>query len=300
MEAKISHLSESVSSLSKANEENKQSLEAVLLKLDTLLKCEDKKKTVEFEQTNSEGAEEDPEVSLNPRSKKSALYPGTDEPFWPLLSATPHEDGGLDAIQTADVQSEFRILQDVYSRVRVHSKLKFSGSRTGVKSEFKEAVNIICNSAKYADLGLKVMTYIQRKVERDPNYQVNDQLQEVYCCWFALLRYLQEEYSTLMSGSDFGPRTKHFYKSFLKDTSAYPASHLNKLELACCCASMQEERPPRRGGYTGWSGGPRGGFRNARFRGRGRGQYNTGQFPEGGRAVTPRPISYDWQAPQEL
>ena len=122
---------------------------------------------------------------------------------------------------------EFRILQDVYAKLRLTPELKFTGSRTGFKQAQKEAVNIICNSAKFVELGLKIITYIHRKAA-DPGFKVNVQLQELYLCLFAILRYLQEDHATLLCESDFGSKTKKFYKSLLSSTSSYPARTLQK------------------------------------------------------------------------
>ena len=117
----------------------------------------------------------------------------------------------------------------------------------------------------------------------------------------AQLPYLQEDHAALQCESDFGLKTKRFYKNLLKNTSSYPVDSLQKLELAGRMAAIpSEESAPRRGGFTGWNGGPRGGFRNVRFRGTGfgRGQfYQESGMPIG--AFNQRSVLFDRQANQE-
>ena len=243
--------------------------------------------------------------SLRKEASDAALYPGPDEPIWPLLSTASQDgDTGVAAIQTEDIQLDFKMLQDVYARLRVHSDVKFKGSKAGVKQNVKDAVNVVCSSARYAELMLKILIFIHRK-SKDPGFKVNDQLQEMYLCAFALLRYLQDEYAGFMCESDFGVKTKKFFKSLMKDSSAYPVASLQKLELAgrLACIPTENEAPSRRGGYTGWSGGPRGGFRNVRMRGRGfgRGSYQQQQYQQSDSAppFTPRHVPFDRQSTQE-
>ena len=197
----------------------------------------------------------------------------------------------LSEIQTDDIQLEFKILQDVYSKVRTATDLKFNGTRSRGKTN-KEAIGIICNSAKYTEVALKILTFIHRK-SADPNFQVNRQLQELYLGMYAQMRYLQEDYSTLMCEADFGAKTKRFYRSLLKNTSSYPVSSLPKLELAGRMAAIPTEEAPRHGGYSGWSGGPRGGFRNVRMRGRG---FGRGTCHEQSSAFAPRSVPFDRQS----
>ena len=130
-----------------------------------------------------------------------------------------------------DIQTEFRIIQDVYSKVHIAMDLKFNDTRSGVKGTAKEAVNIICNCAKYSELSLKILTFIRRK-SADPDFQVNKQLHELYLCIYSQMRYLQEDHSALMFQADFGSKTKKFYRSLLKNTSSYSVNALPKLELA--------------------------------------------------------------------
>ena len=221
------------------------------------------------------------------------------------MSSTSQEGAGLMDIQTENLQSEFKVLADVYSHVTIHNELKFVGTRAGFKVSLKEAVNVICNSAKYIEVILKVLTYMHRK-SVDPKYQVNQHLQEIYLCAFAMLRYLQEEHATLQCESDFGQKMKRFYQSLLKNTSSYPPGSLEKLELAGRMATLPSEdsvsQALRRGGFTGWNSGPRGRFRNIRFCGRG---FGRGSFQSGGEfgmptgSYNPRSVPFDCQANQE-
>ena len=304
MEKKLESLMKSVEGLQEVNKENTAVLKFLLEKAKTEAEC--KQDTEVKEGTEEPGAVKHG-ACKNELVGDSALFPGSDEPFWPLLSGdSQHGEAGLSSIQADDLQLDVKVLQDVYSRLRVHNDLVFKGTRGGVKQQSKEAVNIICNVAKYSELMLKILTYIHRKSD-DPNFEVNKQLQELYLVAYAQLRYLQEDHAAIMCETDFGPKTKKIFKSLLKNTSSYPVDALPKLELAGRMAAIQGDgpdgAPPRRGGYTGWAGGPRGGFRNNRHRGFGRGfGRGTYQHHDGGHQnapFTPRALSFERQGNQD-
>ena len=92
----------------------------------------------------------DPEVTFRDLLLKPALFPGDDEPLWPLLSSSSQAEGGVGDIQKEDIQSEFKIVQEAYTKLRVTPDLKFYGNRSGFKQAQKDTVNVICNVAKYA------------------------------------------------------------------------------------------------------------------------------------------------------
>ena len=183
---------------------------------------------------------------------------------------------GLVASQADDIQAEFRAIQDSYARLRVPGDLKFNGNKTGLKAQHKDSANVISNCAKYTETCLKVLVSIQEKVG-DPTYAVNPQLQELFTCLYAMLRYLQEDHCALVVASNFGPRTQSVFKNIRKNTSAFTPELIADVRTAATLASIPQEAPTstqsvqfRGRGYSGWRGGPRGPSFNS-FRSRGRG-----------------------------
>ena len=307
----ILELVQAMQELKSANEQNQEAIAELLKGKDKSVdisegKCNKEKsaKRATFGAASTDSVEADPEVTFRDSLLEPALFPGDDEPLWPLMSSSSHVDGGIGDIQTEDIQAEVKILQDAYTKLRVTPDLKFGGSRSGFKQSQKDTVNVICNIARYAELSLKILLYVHRQ-STDPHYKVNRQMHELYLCSYALLRYLQEDHAALMCEADFGSKTKKFYKSLLSNTSSYPARTLQKLELAGRMAAIPTEepqQPARRGGYSGWSGGPQGGYRNVRHRGRGFGSFGRGfqQNQEQSSApFTPRHVPYDRQSAQD-
>ncbi len=62
---------------------------------------------------------------------------------------------GFSAIQADQLQAEFRVVQDSYSKVRLPADLKFNSDRQGIKSEARATANIIGSAARHAETGLK-------------------------------------------------------------------------------------------------------------------------------------------------
>lgn len=91
---------------------------------------------------------------------------------------------------------------------------------------------------------------------------MNDQINQIGVCGAALLRYLQDEQSTLVMGNRFGPRVGQIFKDLRQHTSTFTPDHIEDAKSAIALAGAEEAAKPR-------SSQPfRGGFK---FRGRGRG-----------------------------
>ena len=180
-----------------------------------------------------------------------------------LIPSVASQGSGLATIQTDDLQAEFKSIQDRYARIPVSSDLRFNASKSGIKQASREASNVMVNSAKYMEAGLKILTFVQKKTGEDPGFLVNRQLQELFVVLYTGLCYLQEDHMALRIGSQYGPRTQMIYRDLSKNTSSYPVGALERLEHAVRFAALPTEFNPvqRRGAFSGWSGGPRGGFR---------------------------------------
>ena len=92
--------------------------------------------------------EEDPEFRHEPG------------PVWSHWSAPSQSRSAFAAIQTDDLQAEFKTIQDAYARLCVSNDLKFTSNRACVKQSSKEMSNLMISTAKYFEMGLKVLTYL--------------------------------------------------------------------------------------------------------------------------------------------
>ena len=139
---------------------------------------------------------------------------------------------GVATPQVDDLQAEFRAIQDSYSRVRIPGDLKFNGNKVGLKAQHKESANVISTCSRYTETCLKILTHVQDRVG-DPAYMVNLQLQELYTCLYAMLRYLQEDHCALVVASNFGPRTQTLFRNIQKNTSAFTPELIFGCENCC-------------------------------------------------------------------
>ena len=57
-------------------------------------------------------------------------------------------------------------------------------------------------------------------------------LDYVLTCQKAQIRYLQEEYGSLLIGGEFGKETKSIFKSLQRNTSAYTPAAIETLKMA--------------------------------------------------------------------
>ena len=75
------------------------------------------------------------------------------------------------AVQTEDLQSEFKSIQDRYTRVAVANDLRFTGNRSGLKQQSKELSGVMINSVKYMETGLKILTHIQKRAMKIQHFK---------------------------------------------------------------------------------------------------------------------------------
>ena len=104
------------------------------------------------------------------------VYRKDEMPQWLLPLAGSLHGSGLSAFRSEDIQAKFRALQDSYARVKLDPDMKLNGSKIGLKFGQKDVASVLLNCSKYAETGLKILTFINEKVG-DPSYKVNSQFE---------------------------------------------------------------------------------------------------------------------------
>lgn len=117
-----------------------------------------------------------------------------------------------------DTQGDFRVIQDAYSKVRLPSDLKFSGSQKGLKPESREATGILSMMARYTETCLKILQDIAAH-SGNTEYAVNTHLDKILTYLVAQLRFLQEEQNALFVQGSFGKKTHALFRQFKWNTS---------------------------------------------------------------------------------
>ncbi len=204
----------------------------------------------------------------------SAKLPGTPagQPG-PDLSAASllRHFAGVAAIQTDHLQSEFRAVQDVYTKVRLPADLKFSANRQGIKAENRDTASVLQQAARYTETSLKIIVKILKNSSQ-PDYTVNTQLDELTTCLVSQHRYLQEEFYGLVVQGNFGQWTHNIFRNLQKHTTSVNPELLDTLKAAVSLAAVPEQSAAGRGRGAFRGRGSRGfsqGF--SAFNGRGRG-----------------------------
>ncbi len=136
-------------------------------------------------------------------------------------ASSAHRTGSLSHAGLSDpedLQSDYRVIQDSYSKVRLPLDLKFSGSQKGLKPETRDTAAILSTTARYTETCLKVLQDISTR-SADSSSAVNNHLDELSTCLVAQLRFLQEEQNALFVQGSFGKKTHALYRQFKRNTS---------------------------------------------------------------------------------
>ncbi len=192
----------------------------------------------------------------------SAPFPAADSMPSALLSS-----------EAADIQAEFRSVQDAYARVRLSNDLHFVGSQKGLRAESREVAAIISNSARYTEVSLEVLLELLRQSKANPGFHINKALDEVVMCQVAQLKYLQEEQAALFVQGQFGKKTHTLFRQFNHHTTAFNSSDIEVLRAATQLASVPPEPVQQTTNFRGHGHGSFNFCGCGGFSGRGRGGY---------------------------
>ena len=157
----------------------------------------------------------------------------------------------LSSLATEDIQGEFQALKDSHQRVKLSSDFKLNENKTGIARSDQSSYNIIVKSGRYVETGLKILSQID--IERLPP-DIKELLGDLFVCESAHIRYLQEEYASLLVQGQYGRDTSRLFRSLQRNTSAFNPQSLEQLRNAVTITAAA--RPTQRGGF----GRGRGGF----------------------------------------
>ena len=160
-----------------------------------------------------------------------------------------------------DIQGEFfSIRESLLHKVKLPSdhKLQDSGSRKGISAKELSAYNIISRCAKHVETNFRILFTVNSETI------TTSELQELYISNFSLLRYLQEEYTSLLVSGTFDENTAKSFRLLQRNESSFKADTIDKLEKTIIIASARsnqqqtqqyptrypfQQRYPRQQGY---------------------------------------------------
>ena len=234
-------------------------------------KCQDgSKASARFPTSSSDG----------PYSQSVSEIKQSTKPSEVNIGATP---GSFpNPILTDDLQSSFQTVKDSLQRIRLPSDQRLQDSRAGIKRADQPLYNVVAKCGRYVETGLKILQQFEDPAESRPQ-----DIQDLYCVMVAHIRYLQDEYSSLLVNSTVNSDTARIFRSFRRNTSGFDRQAIADLRDAAAIVSAardsgQQTQSNRgfRGGRYSWRGGAgrgyRGGFRQSDAY---QGMYNQRQFP---------------------
>ena len=170
-------------------------------------------------------------------------------------------------VASGDLQGEFAVIKDSVQRVRLPAELKLNDSKSGIKRQDQATYNIVAKSCRFIETSIKLLSLVD--VQEDQQQRID----ELYTVAVAHLKYMQEEYASLIVQGKFGTDCAGVYRALQRNSSAFPQEHLETLRAAVTLSGFSEPQRQDRNSTRGWSRGNfRGGFRGG-FRGSNRGGF---------------------------
>ena len=161
---------------------------------------------------------------------------------------------------TEDVQSAFQSVRDSVQSIRLPSDHRLLDSRAGIKRADQSMYNVIAKCGRYIETGLKIL----QKIDEPHNIRPAD-VHDLYCVLFANIRYLQDEFSSLLVNSTVNSETARIFRAFRRNTSGFDRQAISDLRDAASIVSAKDSTPQysrgSRGGRFNWRGGSGRGFR---------------------------------------
>ena len=197
-------------------------------------------------------------------------------PFKKFQETDPPTDSnkkpeGLSGINSANLKWEYEVLKDSVSKILIPPEYRLNDSRAGIHSKDREQAAVLSRSGKFIETSLKLVGEIQRTWPKTE--ECAGHLDNLVLALTAHMRYLQEEYSSLQVGGQYGNHTKAIFKSLQKNTSNLNPEGIENLKTAVSISQPQNTNQFQQRGR---------GFYPRSFRGRGRGfQYSRGYAPRG-------------------
>lgn len=115
------------------------------------------------------------------------------------------------SVPTASVDAEFQRLRSSVQSVRLPSNLTLQESRQGVKREDLPLFNILAKCARYTETTMKLCARAD-----------GDSHEDVFNCMYAIIVYIQDEYTALIVSSTFDPSVSRVFRLLQRNIGFTP------------------------------------------------------------------------------
>jgi signal transduction protein with GAF and PtsI domain len=166
------------------------------------------------------------------------------------------------AIDTeSDIQAEFAAIKDTLQKLKLPADLALHESKQGIKREDQQGLQVLAKCARFTETSIKLLSTIK------DNSITEDDIKQLCVIQVAQMRYLQDEYASLIVQNKFSKQTSQMFRSLQRSTSGLSPTALQNLKLAAditSTAPAQVSPAQSSYGYSMYSG-----LQNSRGRGRG-------------------------------
>jgi hypothetical protein len=159
-----------------------------------------------------------------------------------------------------DIQGDFQVLKESLARLKLPQDLRVNESRQGIQRQDHTVYNIVAKCARYAETSVKLLTTIQ------PDSPISQKtLEDLFLINHAQIKYLQDEYASILVNSQFDSSTSKIFRALQKNTAGLGADSLETLRSAAALAAVA--RPQQQRQTTGRGRGQRqyGGYNNSNY-----------------------------------
>ena len=189
-------------------------------------------------------------------------------------------------LEFSEIQEDFNSVKSSTDKVILPPSLKVHDSRSGIKKDDQQTLNVITKCSRYAEIALKL---ISRSKEGSPL-----DIEQLLVCLIAQIKYLQDEYAALLVKGKFDQPTAQLFRSLQRNNSGFDNQSINNVriaaELASIAQSSSQSQPQNYSRGRGFNRGYRGNYSGfGSFRGNNsnrdifhslRGQQRFGSFPQ--------------------
>ena len=161
-----------------------------------------------------------------------------------------------------DVQAEYAAIRDAYQRVKLPPDLRLNDSRSGLRRQDQAQFNALVKSARFVETGFKVLAQMKAN---DISSNVKRDLDSLFAIHLAHMRYIQNEYSSLIVQGNFDPTTSRLFRQLQRESSGLTGEAIENLQRAAGIAAVTQRASAAQTTQSRWS--------SFRGRGRGRGRY---------------------------
>jgi len=184
-------------------------------------------------------------------------------------TGNPPLPGAARSTSQPDTQGDFQALRDSLSKVKLPADVKLNDSRQGIKRTDQPLMNALAKCGRYCETGIKFLCSLEAGTEL-----TQEKLDNLFLIQYAQIKYLQEEYASLLVSGQFDASTAKIFRSLQKNTSGFDQESLETLRAAATLSAAG--RPPGVASEDRYTGRGRGFSGYSRGRGH-RGSYNRTQ-----------------------